>query len=293
MLIEHIRPSFQRYAAGGESEKSRKRIIFIPVWISGIIGCCIIRVFPGIQVSHRYFLKATGNRVLWEVVQDYFAEMIAIFQHGAGEPPGYIRDLLQERALDYEIIPLFENGEVPGGIDATHLVFLGGLMSVNDEKVYPWLLQEKRLIRAAIRSGTPVLGICLGAQLIASALGKRVFPCREEMGWCAIRKNILQKIATSGNNLIVFQWHGECFELPEGSVLVYRGEHVPNQMFTVGSATGVQFHPEVTQEIIHDWLISVEPQKRDEIMSQTPRYILESNQICRSIFTGFLAGSTI
>ena len=78
---------------------------------------------------------------------------------------------------------------MPEKIDATHLVFLGGLMSVNDEKEYPWLLQEKHLIRKAIHSGIPVLGICLGAQLIASALGKKVFPCREEKGWCKIRKN--------------------------------------------------------------------------------------------------------
>jgi GMP synthase-like glutamine amidotransferase len=81
--------------------------------------------------------------------------MIALFQHGIGEPPGYILQLMRERDLEYKIIPLFETGEVPG-IKATHMVFLGGQMSVNDEKEYPWLLQEKELIRQAIRSGTPV-----------------------------------------------------------------------------------------------------------------------------------------
>jgi GMP synthase (glutamine-hydrolysing) len=216
--------------------------------------------------------------------------MIALFQHGSGEAPGYILDLIRESSLTFEIIPLYETGEVPEKTEATHLVFLGGLMSVNDEKECPWLLQEKLLIRKAIHSGIPVLGICLGAQLIASALGKKVFPCREEKGWCKIRKNTPGPV-TPGDAQTVFQWHGECFELPDGSTLVYRGERVQNQMFTIGSATGVQFHPEVTEEIIHNWCKSTGSKQRDEIISQTSRYIPGSHQICRSIFTCFLAGS--
>ncbi len=219
--------------------------------------------------------------------------MIALYQHGAGEPPGYILQLMRERDLEYKIIPLFETGEVPGKINATHMVFLGGQMSVNDEKEYPWLLQEKQLIRQAIRSGTPVLGICLGAQLIASALGKKVFPCQEEKGWCGISKNLPSGSAMPGNNLTVFQWHGENFELPDGAMLEYRGDLVENQMFTIGSATGVQFHPEVTEEIIHDWVITAGRKQQDEIMLQTSRHIIDSNQICRSIFTRFLTGSAV
>ena len=166
-------------------------------------------------------------------------------------------------------------------------------MSVNDEKEYPWLLQEKQLIRQAIRSGTPILGICLGAQLIASALGNRVFPCQEEKGWFEIRKNRLSGLDKPGNNLTVFQWHGESFELPDGAVLEYQGDGVQNQMFTIGSATGVQFHPEVTEGIIRDWLPAAGEKERDEILLQTSRYIQGSNRICRSIFNGFLAGSAL
>jgi GMP synthase (glutamine-hydrolysing) len=219
--------------------------------------------------------------------------MIALFQHGTGEPPGYILQLLSEKDLEYKIIPLFETGEVPGKIKSTHLVFLGGQMSVNDGKEYPWLLQEKQLIRQAIRSGIPVLGICLGAQLIASALGKKVYPCQEERGWCEISKNLLSGSAIPGNNLTVFQWHGENFELPDGAMLEFRGDIVENQMFTFGSATGVQFHPEVTKEIIHDWVIPAGQKEQDEIMVQTSRHINGSNQICRQIFTSFLAGSAV
>jgi len=238
--------------------------------------------------------KCPGKTALKEGVQEYFVEMVALFQHGAGEPPGYFLDLIRESGPEYKIIPLYKSGEVPVGIDATHLVFLGGQMSANDEKEYPWLLlPEKQLIRDAFVSGTPVLGICLGAQLIASALGKKVFPCLEERGWCEIRKNVPPGLTAPGNNLAVFQWHGESFELPDGSVLVYQGDRVPNQMFTIGSATGVQFHPEVTEKIIHDWLISAGRKERDEIVSQTSRYIQGSNQVCRSIFSSFLAGSPV
>lgn len=224
---------------------------------------------------------------------DYFDIMIALFQHGAGEPPGYILKLFSELLLDYNVYPLYETGEVPCGIDTSQLIFLGGLMSVNDEKEYPFLVQEKQLIREALRYRTPVLGICLGAQLIASALGEKVSPCKSERGWCTIRKNLTSGPAVPGSILTVFQWHGETFDLPEGSTLIYRGDVVENQMFTIGSATGVQFHPEVTPEIIHDWYIGTGRKEQDEILSQTSRYIHGSNQLCRSIITGFLAGSSV
>ncbi len=219
--------------------------------------------------------------------------MIALYQHGDGEPPGYILELLRERDKEFRLIPLFNTGEVSASNDATHMVFLGGQMSVNDEKEYPWLLQEKQLIREAIKSEIPVLGICLGAQLIASALGKKVYPCKEERGWCKIWENMPHYPEMPGNNPVVFQWHGECLDLPDGAVLEYRGDCVQNQMFTVGSAIGVQFHPEVTEGIIHNWLTSAGRKERDTIMLQTSHFIRDSNQICRSIVDGFLAGSTV
>lgn len=218
--------------------------------------------------------------------------MIVVFQHGVGEPPGYLLDLLRERALPYRIVPLFETGELPGEINASHLVFLGGQMSVNDEKEFPFLHQEKELIHDAVTSGIPILGICLGAQLIASALGKRVYPCQEERGWCKIRGNTPSGLPVPGNELTVFQWHRENFELPDGSLLVYRGDRVEHQMFMAGPATGVQFHPEVTEKIIGDWVLTVGRKERETILLQTSRSIRESNQTCRLIFYRFLAGHT-
>jgi GMP synthase (glutamine-hydrolysing) len=217
--------------------------------------------------------------------------MITIFQHGSGEPPGYLLELMMGSSCGNEIIPVFQTGEVPEQTGASHLVFLGGQMSVNDEKEYPWLIQEKKLIRDAIRSGVPVLGICLGAQLIASALHKKVYPCHKERGWCTIRKNPSSGHHGMGDELTVFQWHGECVELPDGSDLVYLGDRVQNQMFQVGSATGVQFHPEVTDQIINEWVLSTEPGVRNEILLQTPGYIRVSKRVCRAIVTRFLSES--
>ena len=219
--------------------------------------------------------------------------MIALFQHGTGEPPGYILQLMRERDLEYKIIPLFETGEVPGKINATHMVFLGGQMSVNDEKEYPWLLQEKQLIRQAIRSGTPVLGICLGAQLIASALGKKVFPCQEEKGWCEISKNLPSGSAMPGNNLTVFQWHGENFDFPTGpcwntGVTWWKTRCLPLDLQRVCSSIR-----KLPRRLFMTGLLPAGRKQKDEIMLQTSRHIIDSNQICRSIFTRFLTGSTV
>lgn len=217
--------------------------------------------------------------------------MIVLFQHGPGEPPGYIREILLEQSIRHTVIPLYETGEVPGDTEATHLVFLGGQMSANDEVKYPWLSEEKRLIRRAVSEGTPVLGICLGAQLIASAFGKKVYPCRPERGWFKIRRSVRSETPLPSENPVVFQWHGETFDLPDGSVLLYRGDQVENQMFSFGSATGVQFHPEVTEKIIAKWCRDEGKKGTDIAMPGTSRFITGSQQVCRSVFTMFLEGA--
>lgn len=131
-------------------------------------------------------------------------------------------------------------------------------MSVNDEREFPWLVREKEFIRNAIQAGKPVLGICLGAQLIASAMGARVYPNRtREIGWFPV-----QGITPAGGNtfrfppaLEVWHWHGETFDLPPGAVQLARSESCENQAFQLGPAViGLQFHLEVTPETIRAML---------------------------------------
>ena len=216
--------------------------------------------------------------------------MILLFQHGPGEPPGYIEKVLGERSVPYCIVRLDETGEIPDTRGISHLVFLGGQMSVHDEKEYPFISAEKHLIRDAWKRSIPVLGICLGAQLIAASLGRVVYPCPEEIGWCGIRKNVTSPSAGWGDDLTVFQWHHEAFELPGGSDLIYTGAAVPNQVFRRGHFTGVQFHPEVTEGIIRGWTGDLPRSARDEIHSGMPRYLEANHHLCRAILESFLWG---
>jgi len=141
----------------------------------------------------------------------------------------------------------------PGEIDL--LVVLGGPMSVNDEAELPWLAAEKRFVRAVIEAGVPVLGICLGAQLIARAMGARVYPAtQKEIGWFPVRRatrDLAPPAATFRfpDIIDVFHWHGETFDLPRGAVRLASSEACENQAFQLGACTiALQCHLETTPE---------------------------------------------
>ncbi len=108
--------------------------------------------------------------------------LVRVFQHTPSEPLGYLESIFSEEGITYEYVRLWEDDPVRRG-SATHFVFLGGPMSVNDEVQLPWLKEEKELIRKAVKKGSPVLGLCLGAQLIASAHGALVYQYINETGW--------------------------------------------------------------------------------------------------------------
>ena len=161
-------------------------------------------------------------------------------------------------------------------------------MSVNDESGYPFLVEEKRLIREMIARSRPVLGICLGAQMIASATGAIVSPCQKEVGWSPVRW--IETLPGFPEDTMVFQWHGESFDLPEGAQLVCSGGRVENQAFFLGSALGVQFHIEVTGEMIRRWTTGHDDQ--ESIRRDTEKYIRGSNRLCSRITEDFLGGFT-
>jgi GMP synthase-like glutamine amidotransferase len=215
---------------------------------------------------------------------------VVAFRHEANEPLGYIETVLNEQNIPVEYIDLYETNEIPRNLNATHLIFLGGPMSVNDEAELPWLVQEKELIRRSGKSGQRVLGICLGAQLIASAFGRNVFRFINETGWHMLEREDPAPgiFANFPGQFPVFQLHNDTFELPIGGRLLARGSRVKNQAFTCRNALGLQFHLELTGEIIRDWSKSLKSYQQKKIARDTPRYIAESNRLCRLVTEDFI-----
>jgi len=175
------------------------------------------------------------------------------FQHVPFEGLGSIAPWLEARGASVTGTRFFEECTLPTANDVDLLIVMGGPMSVNDESIYPWLKDEKRFIKEAIGRGKPVLGVCLGAQLIANAMGARVYPNAEkEIGWFPIHR-----AHTPGargafqfpKDSLVFHWHGETFDLPAGAIRLARSEGCENQAFQVGhNVIGLQFHLETTPQ---------------------------------------------
>jgi GMP synthase-like glutamine amidotransferase len=175
------------------------------------------------------------------------------FQHVPFEGLGSIELWLKSRSARISVTKFYEDAYLPKVHDIDWLIVMGGTMSANDEQTYPWLQTEKKFIAEAIANGKIVLGICLGAQLIASALGAKVYPNQNrEIGWFPIEL-LVQKGNTSLKNIFpshleVFHWHGETFDLPAHAVHLARSEGCDNQAFCICERVlGLQFHLEVTR----------------------------------------------
>ena len=215
---------------------------------------------------------------------------IAIFQHVRNEPSGYLETTFREQGIPFGYIRLYDTNEVPRTLSATHLVFMGGCMSVNDEEDYPWLVQEKELIRRSEKAGQSVLGICLGAQLIASARGAPVYPFVQETGWHPLDRaaGATGIVSLFPEQFHVFQLHGETFALPIRSRLLATGTNVRNQAFSCRNALGLQFHLEMTESIIREWSKDLKKHQQSIIARDTPRYLAESNRLCRMVAEDFI-----
>ena len=174
---------------------------------------------------------------------------VQVLQHVPFEGPGSIAAWLAARRADVGCTRLFAGDRLPRAGDIDALIAMGGPMSVNDEDALDWLRPEKQLVRDVVARGIPVLGICLGAQLIASALGARVYPGTErEIGWFPVGG--VPDVAPGfrfPREFLAFHWHGETFDLPAGAVRLAGSAACENQAFQVGrNAVALQFHLETT-----------------------------------------------
>jgi len=189
---------------------------------------------------------------------------LLIVKHVEVEGPGLIEDCLKQEKIPFQVLCLESGLHLPKLDNLTHIVFLGGPMNVYEEDRYPFLIEEDLFIKEAIQRGKSILGICLGAQLIAKALGAKVFKASvKEIGWYDVSLTRIGSIDPFFSHLPrtfpVFQWHGDTFEIPHGAVLIATSSVVPHQAFRYGdNAYGLQFHLEVTQDIIREWMESYE-----------------------------------
>lgn len=185
---------------------------------------------------------------------------IQCLQHVPFEGPAYVMDWAVENGHLFTITKLYEKQAFPALDELDFLVIMGGPMSVNDEMKFPWLINEKAFIRACILAGKSVLGICLGAQLMASAMGAPVVPnCQPEIGWFVLQKTEMAKtlplLEGFQTDQPVFHWHGDTFGIPAGAKHLLKSEACVNQAFLLGeSALGLQFHLEMTPAALQTML---------------------------------------
>jgi GMP synthase-like glutamine amidotransferase len=215
--------------------------------------------------------------------------MITILQHGEHEPAGTIENTLEEGAESFTILRLYEGDAIPSD-PPERVIILGGQMSVNDEREFPFLPEEKQLVKKAVAYGSSVLGICLGAQMIAAACGKKVYAGEKELGWRTINGCHAPGKRFFPGEFDVFHWHKETFDLPEGASLLATGKAVKNQAFMLKKALGVQFHPEVTKEIIDSWANDLGADERALILKDSEEKMAENRFLCDAIIHAFLAG---
>jgi GMP synthase-like glutamine amidotransferase len=174
---------------------------------------------------------------------------VQVLQHVPFEGLGSMEPWLIEHGAQIRYTCFFADGILPELAEVDFVIAMGGPMSVNDEESLPWLIEEKRFIAAAIAAGKPVLGVCLGAQLIASCQGARVYPgVEKEIGWWPIHSVPGPQGSFAFPPVSeVFQWHGETFDLPAGAIHLAESPVCRNQAFQIGERViGLQFHLETT-----------------------------------------------
>ena len=227
--------------------------------------------------------------------------MLHIIQNDPEVPPGNIAEILEDTGAVFVVHHPYCGDPLPCPQDISALIVLGGSMGANDDGQHPFLYDLRLFIRQAVSDGIPYLGICLGGQLLAAALGAQVVSNRwEELGNMAVELTAAGRaeILFSGlpTRFDTFQWHHDSFDIPAGGVVLASSKACPHQAFRVGRcAWGTQFHTEVTEPIIRSWCAwdqSATAQADDlvkEFVSQEQGYRAFSQRL----LCNFLALSTI
>jgi GMP synthase-like glutamine amidotransferase len=234
---------------------------------------------------------------------------IVIFRHTRTEEPGYFATFLDQHAIPWTLIKVDEGDPVPdSAAPYSGLCLMGGTVSVNDP--LPWIERSCRLIREAVANGVPVIGHCLGGQLMSKALGGEVTrnPVKE-IGWGTawadpgeIADRWLAPAIDGLGPFSVFQWHGETFSLPHGAARLLGSAFCANQMFALGPHLGMQCHVEMTEAMIETWSKTWENETRgltslpesvqapDEMLRQTPARLPALRRLADQLYSVWIRG---
>jgi GMP synthase (glutamine-hydrolysing) len=226
-----------------------------------------------------------------------------VIQHVAVEGPGLLEPFLTQRGWHLETVPLYAGAQLPEQPQHYQAILvMGGPMGVYDEEAYPFLRAEHTFLQRAIAQGVPLFGICLGSQLLAKALGARVYrnPCKE-IGWYTVDLTAAGHtdplFAGVMSPLLVFQWHGDAFELPHGATALASSPLCTHQAFRYGDRVyGMLFHLELTPEIIHTWMATFREEldgvrayiHPERILADIPHHIEQYRQSSAQVFTNLV-----
>jgi len=231
---------------------------------------------------------------------------VVIFRHTATEGPGYFATFLDARSIPSRLIAIDRGDPLPKSAEAfSGLCFLGGPMSVNDP--LPWIADECALIRDAVERGVPVIGHCLGGQLMSKALGGNITrnPVKE-IGWGGAQPVAHELARRWFGELVgaatVFQWHGETFSIPPGATRILGNDFCANQIFVSGPHLGMQCHVEMTPEMIVQWCagwpeevagLNALPaciQTPEAMLAETPARLAAMRQLADQLYSVWISG---
>ena len=231
---------------------------------------------------------------------------IAIFRHTATEGPGYLAAFLEERQIPWQLIRIDAGDAVPKNAAAySGLVFMGGPISVNDD--LPWIPEIETLVRDAVAKDVPLLGHCLGGQLISKALGAVVSRSPvKEIGWGGVKvtDNDTARSWFGGiQGFEAFHWHGETFTLPQGATHLLSSEYCANQAYAIGKHLALQCHVEMTAEMIAAWCVagadeiaasrSPAVQSTSEMQQQMANNLTRLNSVADQLYGRWVKGLSV
>jgi GMP synthase-like glutamine amidotransferase len=262
------------YRNGTDEIKLRKLALFLQIILMILAKIRLLRMKSHLRVHYFQHIAGEGFGSCYEFLKAHQAKITATEFFA----------LPVDFALELEALPRVDEVDL--------LIIMGGSMSVNDEANFPWLKLEKRWLRRYLAAGKPAIGVCLGGQLIANALGAAVSRNpHQELGWMDVGRasHIPDDYFKIPEKINILQWHSETFEIPKGAVRLAENSVCHNQMYQIGrNVLGFQFHPEMTPHALQCLI-----EHEEEVGIFKGKYVQSLSDLNRSIQTKFEQGNLL